>query len=107
MVGVFRIREGMWVRIEPLIPVRVNTHPMGGGRRRVPDSQFVNVIFYVLRTGCRCRALDGTGIFNGAAAYRRFQERCGEGGFDALWAQALRDCDNDVGIDWAWLSVEG
>jgi len=27
--------------------------------------------------------------------------------FDALWRQALRDYDEDVGIDWSWLSIDG
>jgi transposase len=107
MAGIFSIPDEMWERIEPLIPKHVNTHPLGGGRPRVPDRQAMDGIFYVLRTGCQWRALDGTGICNGATAHRRFQEWREAGVFDALWEQALRDYDNDVGIDWSWLSIDG
>ncbi len=107
MAGIFSIPDDMWERIEPLIPEHVNTHRFGGGRPRVPDRQAMDGIFFVLRTGCQWRALDGTGICNGSTAHRRFQEWERAGVFDALWAQALGDYDEQVGIDWAWLSIDG
>jgi transposase len=107
MAGVFRIPDEVWERIEPLIPERVNTHRFGGGRPRVPDREVLDGIFFVLRTGCQWRALDATGIVNGATAHRRFQEWEQAGFFAALWAQALRDYEDDVGIDWSWLSIDG
>ncbi|MGO9753873.1 MAG: IS5 family transposase [Solirubrobacteraceae bacterium] len=107
MAGVFALPDAMWERIEPLIPEHVNHHPMGGGRRRVPDRQVMDGIFFVLRTGCQWRALDVTGICNGATAHRRFQEWEAAGVFAALWEQALHDYEDDVGIDWSWLSIDG
>ena len=107
MAGIFSIPDDMWERIEPLIPEHTNTHRFGGGRPRVPDRQAMDGIFFVLRTGCQWRALDGTGICNGSTAHRRFQEWERAGVFEALWAQALRDYDEEVGIDWAWLSIDG
>lgn len=107
MAGVFRITAAMWERIAPLIPVHVNTHRFGGGRPRVPDRQVLDGIFFVLRTGCQWRALDATEICDGSTAHRRFQEWQRAGFFDALWRQALSDYDADVGIDWAWLSIDG
>lgn len=107
MAGVFRVPDEIWERIEPLIPEHVNTHRFGGGRPRVPDRQILNGIFFVLRTGCQWRALDATGICSGSTAHDRFQEWQQAGFFDALWQQALRDYDADVGIDWAWLSIDG
>lgn len=107
MAGVFRIPDEMWERIEPLIPDHVNTHRFGGGRPRTPDRQVLDGIFFVLRTGCQWRALDATGICNGATAHRRFQAWREAGFFEALWQQALRDYDEQVGIDWTWLSVDG
>ncbi len=107
MAGVFRIPDEMWERIEPLIPAPEKTHRFGGGRPRVPDRQVLDGIFFVLRTGCQWRALDATEICDGSTAHRRFQEWQRTGFFDALWQQALRDYDADVGIDWAWLSIDG
>ncbi len=33
----FRVSDALWAVLEPLIPVRLNTHRFGGGRPRVPD----------------------------------------------------------------------
>ncbi len=107
MAGVFRIPDEMWERIERLIPVHVNHHPLGGGRPRVPDRQIMDGIFFVLRTGCQWRALDATGICSGSTAHDRFQEWEQAGFFEALWRQALCDYDSEVGIDWSWLSIDG
>ena len=46
--GGFQISDELWQVLEPLIPVRVNTHRFGGGRPRVPDRTCANGIFYVL-----------------------------------------------------------
>ena len=107
MAGLFSLPDELWERIEPLLPVHRNTHRFGGGRPRVPDRQVMDAIFFVLRTGCQWRALDGTGICHGATAHRRFQEWQRAGVFEALWTQALADYDAGVGIDWSWLSIDG
>lgn len=107
MAGIFSIPDEMWERIAPLIPEHVNTHRFGGGRPRVPDRQVMDGIFFVLRTGAQWRALDGTGICDGSTAHRRFQEWRAAGFFDALWEQALEDYEQEVGIDWSWLSIDG
>lgn len=107
MAGIFSIPDEMWERIKPLIPEHVNTHRFGGGRPRVSDRRVMDGIFFVLRTGCQWRALDGTGICHGATAHRRFQQWRAAGVFDALWEQALGDYDEEVGIDWSWLSIDG
>ncbi len=107
MAGIFSIPDEMWERIAPLIPEHVNTHRFGGGRPRVPDRQVMDGIFFVLRTGCQWRALDGTGICDGSTAHRRFQQWRAAGVFEALWEQALRDYEQEVGIDWSWLSIDG
>ncbi len=70
----FQISDELWEVLAPLLPQRVNTHPLGGGRPRVPDRTCANGIFYVLRTGCPWKALDATGICSGSTAHLRFQE---------------------------------
>jgi len=67
----------------------------------------LDAIFYVLRTGCQWRALDATGICSSSTAHRRFQEWREQGFFDALWAAALGDYDEEVGIDWSFMSIDG
>ena len=107
MAGVFRVPDEIWERIEPLIPPPQKVHRFGGGRPRVSDRRIFDGIFFVLRTGCQWRALDATEICRGSTAHDRFQEWEQAGFFEALWQQALRDYDEQVGIDWAWLSIDG
>ena len=93
--------------LAPLLPRRVNTHPSGGGRPRVPDRTCANGIFYVLRTGCQWKALDSTGICSGSTAHLRFQEWVAAGVFLQLWQVGLERYDELKGLDWSWLSMDG
>ncbi|MBK7497231.1 MAG: IS5 family transposase [Candidatus Omnitrophica bacterium] len=97
----------MWERIEGLIPVPTNTHPRGGGRKRVPYRTVMNGIFFVLRTGCQWKALDATGICSGSTAHARLQEWTQAGVFEGLWQMALEDYDELKGIDWKWVCMDG
>jgi transposase len=54
----FCLSDELWAVLEPLLPVRVNTHRFGGGRPRVPDRRCADAIFEVLRTGCQWEALN-------------------------------------------------
>jgi putative transposase len=105
--GSFQVSEELWEVLEPLLPQRVNTHPLGGGRPRVPDRTCANGIFYVLRTGCQWKALDSTGICSGSTAHLRFQEWVAAGVFLKLWQMGLERYDELKGLDWSWLSMDG
>ena len=49
----FRITDTLWERLSPPLPAHTpKAHPLGCHRRRVPDQQVLNGIFFVLRTGC-------------------------------------------------------
>ena len=93
--------------LAPLLPQRVNTHPLGGGRPHVPDRTCANGICYVLRTGCQWKALDATGICSGPTAHLRFQEWVAAGVFLELWRVGLERYDELKGLDWSWLSLDG
>jgi transposase len=105
--GSFQVSEELWTVLAPLLPKRVNTHPLGGGRPRVPDRKCANGIFYVLRTGCQWKALDQTGICSGSTAHLRFQQWVAEGVFLKLWQDGLERYDELKGLDWSWLSMDG
>ena len=105
--GSFQISDELWEVLAPLLPQRVNTHPLGGGRPRVPDRTCANGIFYVLRTGCQWKALDATGICSGSTAHLRFQEWVAAGVFLKLWRVGLERYDEVRGLDWSWLSLDG
>ena len=103
----FQISDELWQVLAPSLPQRVNTHPLGGGRPRVPDRTCANGIFYVLRTGCQWKALDATGICSGSTAHLRFRERVAAGVFLELWRVGLERYDELQGLDWSWLSLDG
>jgi putative transposase len=103
----FRLSDVLWAKIEPLLPVHVNTHRFGGGRPRVPDRKCLDGIFFVLRTGCQWKALDETGICSGSTAHDRFQEWVKADVFLKFWEAGLLEYDQLKGIDWQWLSLDG
>jgi transposase len=103
----FRVSDELWAVLEPLLPVRVNTHRFGGGRPRTPDRRCADGIFYVLRTGCQWAALNQTGLCSKSTAHDRFQEWVEADVFLKLWAAGLERFDELQGIDWSWLSMDG
>jgi len=103
----FRISDALWVVLQPLLPVHVNTHRFGGGRPRKADRICADAIFYVLRTGCQWKALDQTELCPGSTAHDRFQEWVQAGVFLQLWQAGVAQFDDLQGIDWNWLSMDG
>jgi len=103
----FRVSDALWAVLEPLLPVRLNTHRFGGGRPRVPDRRCADAIFYVLRTGCQWAALNQTGLCAKSTAHDRFQEWADAGVFLALWQAGVEQFDELSGIDWSFLSMDG
>ncbi len=103
----FRISDELWAVLEPLIPVHLNTHRFGGGRPRVPDRQCADAIFYVLRTGCQWEALNQTELCAKSTAHDRFQQWVAADVFGKLWQAGVEQFDELMGIEWAWLSMDG
>lgn len=101
------ISDALWEKIGPLLPKPVNTHPRGGGRKRVCYRKVMNGILFVLRTGCQWKALDATGICSGSTAHARFQEWEAAGVFRKFWQQGLLDYDKLHGLDWKWQAMDG
>ena len=103
----FRISDELWAVLEPVLPVHVNTHRFGGGRPRVADRQCADAIFYVLRTGCQWEALNETELCAKSTAHDRFQQWVSADVFGKLWQAGVERFDEMVGIEWAWLSMDG
>jgi transposase len=103
----FRISDALWAILQPLLPIRVNTHRFGGGRPRVADRDCANAIFYVLRTGCQWQALDQTDLCAHSTAHDRFQEWVKAEVFLKFWQAGLEAFDELQGIDWDWLAMDG
>ena len=103
----FRISDDLWKVLEPVLPVRVNTHRFGGGRPRQPDRACADAIFYVLRTGCQWQALKQTELCAKSTAHDRFSEWVAAGVFLKLWQAGVERFDELRGIDGSWLSMAG
>lgn len=104
----FTISDTLWERLQPLLPVHTpKPHPLGCHRPRVPDREALNAIFFVLRTGCQWKALDATGLCKGSTAHSRFQQWVAAGVFARLWNEALQDYDDLIGLNFAWMPLDG
>jgi transposase len=103
----FQLSDELWAALQPLLPVHINTHRLGGGRPRVADRKCAGGIFYVLRTGCQWKALDQTDLCPGSTAHDRFQEWVKADVFLKLWQVGLEKFDELKGIDWEWQSMDG
>jgi len=103
----YQISDALWAKMQPLLPVHVNTHRFGGGRPRADDRKCMNAIWFVLRTGCQWDALDATGICPSSTAHDRFQEWVKAGVFHRLWEAGLLEYDKKKGLDWSWQSMDG
>ena len=103
----FHVSDALWAILEPLIPVRINTHRFGGGRPHVPDRRCADAIFYVLRTGYQWQALTQTDLAPKSTAHDQFQEWVQAGVFEKLWMAGVEQFDELHGIDWDWLSMDG
>ena len=53
----WRIPDELWERIEPFLPPG-KPHPLGCYNPRVSDRAAMDAIFFRLRTGCQCNALN-------------------------------------------------
>lgn len=103
----YRISDDLWAVLQPVLPVHRNTHRFGGGRPRVSDRRCADAIFYLLRTGCQWDALKETDLCAKSTAYDRFREWEAAGVFRRFWQAGVEQFDELLGIDWAWLSMDG
>jgi putative transposase len=102
----WRIPDEAWAQMEPLLP-EPPPHPLGCHRPRVPERDAMNAILLVLRTGMQWNALNATGICSCSSAYRRFREWTDAGVFLRLWRRGLLAYDDQHGIEWEWLAMDG
>ena len=104
----FVISDVLWAKIEPLLPVRdKKVHPLGCHRRRIPDRQVLNGIFFLLRTGGQWKSLDATGLCKGSTAHSRFLEWLDAGFFARLWEASLLNYNELKGLNFEWMALDG
>lgn len=103
------LREAMWAAIVPLLPERVDNHPLGCHRRRVPDRVCFDGIMIRLVTGCSW--IDAEVLMGGVVSDTTLRSRRDEWVkakvFDRLVAEALRAYDRVIGLDLSEVAVDG
>jgi transposase len=101
--------DAIWSAIEALVPVPLDTHPLGCHRRRAPDRACFLVIYVRLVTGCSWEDAERLcgGVVSDTTARTRRDEWIEAGIFEALAAEAIRAYDKIVGLDLSEVCVDG
>jgi transposase len=89
----YEIPDLLWQRIvrllPPLPPLKKKKR---SGRPRMDDRKAIGAIFYVLRTGCQCKALPRS-IDASSTVHDRFQEWLKADVFTKMWVDGLLEYD--------------
>jgi len=103
------VLDSVWAAIEPLIPVTVDTHPLGCHRPRAANRDCFEVILVRLATGCSwqdAERLNGNKVSDTTVRLRR-NEWIEAGVFDAVAAEAMNAYDRIIGLDLGDVAVDG
>ena len=95
------VSDGLWQRIEPLLPKRQRRFRYPG-RKPVPDRQALQGILFVLHTGIAWRQLPlELGFGSGSTCYRRLDEWQRAGVWERLHALLLAELRAAGELEWA------
>ena len=95
------VSDGLWERVEPLLP-KVERRSRYPGRRRLPDRQALQGILFVLHTGIAWRHLPGElGFGSGSTCYRRLDEWQQAGVWERLHRLLLRELHAAGQLEWS------
>ena len=103
------MRDTIWQAFEPLIPLPVDTHPLGVDRGRTSDRDRVAVIVVRLATGCSledAERLCHNKVSDTTARDRR-DEWVTAGVVDAVVQEGLSAYDRIIGLDLREVAVDG
>jgi len=95
------VSDGLWSRIEPLLP-RHKRRLRYPGRKRLPDRQALQGILFVLHTGIAWRHLPlELGFGSGSICYRRLDEWQQAGVWEKLHALLLAELRAAGELEWS------
>jgi transposase len=103
------VMDVVWKAIEPLIPSRPDTHPLGCHRRRIPDRLCFWGILIRLVTGCSWVSVEAIleRRVSDTTLRSRRDEWIAAGVFDALRDEAVAAYDRIIGLDLSEVAVDG
>ena len=101
--------DAVWESLRHRVPVRVNRHPKGGHRRRIPDRVCFWGILVRLVTGCSWQTAEK--LLGGEVSDTTLRSRRDEweaaGVFDQIAAEAISAYDRIVGLELGDVCVDG
>ncbi len=108
------VSDEFWEKVKPFIPVlpkrtagKEYKRKAGGGRKPMEPRKVFEGIVYVLRTGCRWKALPKEHFGSSSAIHSYFLQWLRAGFFHQVWHAGLAEYDELEGIAWKWQSVDG
>jgi transposase len=100
------VSDGLWARVEPLLP-RVERRYRYPGRRRVPDRRVLTGILFVLKTGIPWEDLpQEMGCGPGMTCWRRLRDRNEAGVWERLHHVLLDELQDAGRLDWFRAAVD-
>lgn len=102
---VWHVPDDLWSQIEPIVGP---DKPKGSrGRPATPSRVIFDAIIYVLRTGCQWHALPRERFAPPSTVHGRFRQWVKAGLFERIYRAVLERYDDELGIDWKWLAMDG
>ena len=97
--------DGLWERIEPLLPAEPPKPK--GGRPRVPDRACLTGVLFVAKTGCPWEYLPRElGCGSGMTCWRRLRDWQAAGVWQEVWQVLLDELGLADRIDWSTSAVD-
>ncbi|MFC4859387.1 IS5 family transposase [Actinophytocola glycyrrhizae] len=101
------VPDGLWQRIEPLLPKPVLRNPRYPGRKRIPDRQVLCGILFVLHTGIQWEFLpQELGFGSGMTCWRRLEEWNRAGVWQKLHEVLLAELHGAGKLDWSRAAID-
>ncbi len=100
------VSDGLWERIEPLLP-KVERRYRYPGRKRVPDRAALTGILFVLKTGIPWEHLpQEMGCGSGMTCWRRLRDWNEAGVWERLHQVLLDELQDAEQLDWSRVAVD-
>jgi transposase len=101
--------DAVWTGIEPIIPTRKVTHPLGCHRPRASDRECFRMMVVRLVTGCSWEDAEHLcgGVVSDTTARERRDEWVAAGVYDAIVEEAISAYDRIIGLDLSEVSLDG
>jgi transposase len=100
------VSDGLWERIEPLLPV-VQRRYRYPGRKRVPDRAALTGVLFVLKTGIPWEHLpQEMGCGSGMTCWRRLRDWNEAGVWERLHQVLLDELQDAQQLDWSRVAVD-